>query len=782
MKRTNKKVLADLISKLKQYRRQDFKQFRSEIRELIQRIRLELKTFGKRLSRRNLKRMLGVSALFVALLFPSQASAQAAYAPSVANPFGLSSISGTIDNQNMVDLDGDGDMDIMEMRYTYNYSTYSYDSQFRYFLNTGTATNPAFAAAVTNPFGLSTFSGQLARPTFADMDNDGDEDMLVGFSDGYAGAYRYYQNTGTATAPAFSAGVNNPFGLGPTSFFAQCEFADMDGDGDYDILSSDFVFSYYAITPTMKYYQNTGTNLAPSFAAPLSNPFGFTFPYAVYFLSPSIKDLDGDGDLDILSGELTGKNFYYYQNTGTNVAPSFAASVQNPFGLTPTNPTNNYYGYNAPVLVDLDGDTDLDVLTVEYGGGFRYYQNMFINSGPLSIISIAQNAPSCSPGGDGSLQVFAGGGTPPIQYKIGVDSNSTGLFNNLAVGTYTLHIKDSLNATLDSIFTMAVDLPSIDSLGTTISNITCFGLNDGFVDIGVTGGTGPYTYNLSPMGASASSFYLNLAPGTYTASVTDSKNCTAANPLLITITQPPQLVLNIDSVLNVQCFANVNGAIYTTASGGVNPYTFTITPSIGTQLAPGEFTNLPPGFYTIQVDDNNFCFASVSQTINGPSSAVIFGTTTINNASSSTSFDGSISTSASGGTAPITYSITPNVGTQTPPGTFNGLNSQTYTITATDANGCTLTRTAFVGFTSAVKDYEQDGLSIYPNPAENELHIESSKSKIKSLEIVDLSGRSMVINMDQSGVLKLTNLPPALYMLRVELYNDKKYIIKIIKK
>ncbi len=242
-----------------------------------------------------------------------------------------------------------------------------YGGNFKYFENTGTANSPAFALPVENPFGL-TATYFFSFPVFADLDGDGDMDILSGEAgDIYDNAnLQYFVNTGTANSPAFALPVENPFGLTATYYFSYPASADLDGDGDLDFL----VGEYYA---NFQYFQNTGTANSPAFAVPVQNPFGLIA--SAYMLSiPAFADLDGDGDMDILVGENgdydTGvANYYYFQNTGTANAPAFAAPVQNPFGLTAG------YGFSFLTSADLDGDGDMDLLASDGSGNTQYYEN-----------------------------------------------------------------------------------------------------------------------------------------------------------------------------------------------------------------------------------------------------------------------------------------------------------------------------------------------------------------------------------------------------------------------
>ncbi len=93
------------------------------------------------------------------------------------------------------------------------------------------AVTPKFVSPF-NPFGL-TDVGTRSRPALADLDDDGDLDALIG---GNSGDTIFFENTGTATAPAFAAPQTNPSGLADGVSRSSPAFADLDGDGDLDAL------------------------------------------------------------------------------------------------------------------------------------------------------------------------------------------------------------------------------------------------------------------------------------------------------------------------------------------------------------------------------------------------------------------------------------------------------------------------------------------------------------------------------------------------------------------
>tara|TARA_R110002050_G_scaffold200591_1_gene335598 strand:- start:155761 stop:157065 length:1305 start_codon:yes stop_codon:yes gene_type:complete len=319
----------------------------SEIDKIVLKIRLLVKDLSGVFSRMDFKNVLGAVAISLGIFYANDISAQS-FEPPVANPFGLTA---TLDQAMPVfaDLDGDGDLDLLVGEYY---------GVMKYFQNIGTATNPQFTGGVSNPFGLdSTYS--FAAPTFADLDGDGDIDLLVGE---YYGNMQYFENTGSATSPQFAVPVTNPFGLAATVEIALPEFADLDGDGDMDLLVGEL---YTGI----QYFENVGTTTNPLFTTPVLNPFGLT---AVdQFASPTIADLDNDGDLDLLVGEYNG-SLQYFENTGSANNPQFATKIQTPFGLSST------YEFAMPAFADIDDDGDMDLLVGEYYGNMQYFKNNLI--------------------------------------------------------------------------------------------------------------------------------------------------------------------------------------------------------------------------------------------------------------------------------------------------------------------------------------------------------------------------------------------------------------------
>lgn len=771
----SKKQLQLLANKLLFLLQHKANESATEIKQLIQQINELVQKLYPLMKRRELKRILGAVAIFIGVSFTQEVHAQAAFAPPITNPFGLSSAY-QLAFPIAVDMDNDGDMDILAMEYYGN---------FKYYKNNGTNLIPLFAAATANPFGLTPVSGYFLKITAADLDNDGDLDIMAADYNPYTSlaAIKYYQNTGTPTSPAFAAPVSNPFGIVPSgAYIILPELADLDNDGDYDLLTAQYNPLTYATE--FKYYQNTGSVTAPSFGASVTNPFGLSVPNGLAVPLTDMADVDNDGDLDLIFGEFysTG-NFNYRQNIGTAAVPNFAAVQINPFGLVATNQSSPYSKLNAPAFIDMDGDGDFDILSGEYYGALIYFKNTLTVGGPLTINLITINTPSCSPGGDGTVAAIASGGMGPITYRIGTDSNTTGNFTALTTGNYTLTVRDSVNTIKDSAFTInASTPPAWDFLNTFLVDVSCNGANDGLILLAATGGAPPITYTLVPGGSNTNGIFSPLSGGTYVATINDSKNCTdtAVN---FTIINPPAINLVVDSSTNILCNGSSTGAIYTTTSGGSGGFTWSIAPGLGAQTTPGDYINLPAGSYAITATDINGCSATVSQSLT-QAPALLVGVTGTINASSSSAADGTISSVASGGTPVITYSISPAGGTQSPPGTFTGLTTGNYTITATDANGCTKTTTTFLNFDmpSGLEEYNQAQMvKVHPNPFDNSFVIQSDK-KIESVSILDMTGRILIHQLYFDGSIPAGDLPKGIYMLKVYLKDGEAVTLPVQKK
>ena len=210
-------------------------------------------------------------------------------------------------------------------------------------------------------------------------------------------------------------------------------------------------------------------------------------------------------------------------------------------------------------------------------------------------------------------------------------------------------------------------------------DITCNGEDNGSAMVTGGGGASPYTYLWNPS-AQTNQTATGLSAGTYTVTVKDANGC--SNTATVTITQPTILAATAVPT-NILCFGGT-GTITGNATGGTVPYNYIWTPGGNTNAIA---SNLSAGSYTLSVTDANGCTTSVSTIITQPAAALavtVTGPSMICIGSS-----GTLTATATGGTIPYAYAWSSGITSITSTASVTPAISQNYTVTITDANGCT---------------------------------------------------------------------------------------------
>ena len=339
---------------------------------------------------------------------------------------------------------------------------------------------------------------------------------------------------------------------------------------------------------------------------------------------------------------------------------STAASTQDVSGLTA--------GTYSVVVTDANFCTDTLVATIGQPANALVITETHIN-------------PSCIGGTSGSIDLSVSGGVPGYTYQWD-NGETTQDIDTLFAGTYTVLVLDSNGCQIP--FSVALLDPSNGmALSHTFGNVNCFGGADGFIDLNVVGGNPNYYYQWS--NGSVMQDIANLTPGSYFVNVTDVIGCGLF--LSQVITQPDSALNVISSFNNIPCYGDSSGSVTLTVSGGTQPYSFLWN----TGATQQNLFNLPVGTYSVTVSDANGCTQYLIDSLSQPPGALTssylqthvtcFGTST-----------GAVDLSVFGGVAPYSFAWTNGASTED----LNGVPAGAYTVTITDAAGCTDTHTVYI--------------------------------------------------------------------------------------
>ncbi len=272
------------------------------------------------------------------------------------------------DYPSLINLDNDGDLDLVIGGY----------NGLLYYQNIGDSLNAVWQK-VDSIFSVSVNPniGTDARPAFADLDGDGDLDLLVGIGESLLGGPTPgltfgFRNVGTPTNPIFSRDDNLVIGIIDVGLNSFPTLADIDNDNDYDLLLGRDLSSFV-------YYKNTGTSTSPIWTREFTTFSGVETTN--YWKDPTFCDLDLDGDLDLIYGTDDG-DLFFYQNNGTLTNPLFQYNSTY-FNVIKVN------GSSTVSFADFDNDGDYDLLSGSTLDKMQYLRNEGTLSKPIFVKTTA---------------------------------------------------------------------------------------------------------------------------------------------------------------------------------------------------------------------------------------------------------------------------------------------------------------------------------------------------------------------------------------------------------
>lgn len=348
-----------------------------------------------------------------------------------------------------------------------------------------------------------------------------------------------------------------------------------------------------------------------------------------------------------------------------------------------------------------NGATSEDVKNITSGNysveitdlnGCKLDLNYFVTQPPVLTGIISAQDVVCHGGTSGKVNIEMQGGTLPYTYQWNnsvttfVDNSET--LENIPASDYRVVVNDQNGC--EYIDYVTVFEPTKLTVSHTYKDIDCYGGNDGYINLGVSGGVPNYSYvwtNSAGVTVGSGQNLPNMTADIYTVIVTDGNNC--QETITQELTQPSSPIEVIETIVDVKCYGENTGSIGLQVTGGTQPYNYLWSTGETTE----SISNLPADVYTYQISDANFCTYSQQMTITQPLAplSVTYLKTDVSCYGES---NGVINLTVGGGTAPYSYewnnslfelsNVTPEL--ENYPADF-------YAYRVSDANNCKLADT-----------------------------------------------------------------------------------------
>ncbi len=324
---------------------------------------------------------------------------------------------------------------------------------------------------------------------------------------------------------------------------------------------------------------------------------------------------------------------------------------------------------------------------------------MLVSSGVAATYVCGTNV-SCNGANDGSINLTVTGGASCTAYTFNWSNGATTEdVNNLRAGTYSVTVTDANGCSTSSSFTLTepAQLLSSGVAATYVCghNVSCAGSNDGSINLTVTGGASCTAYTYLWSNGATTEDVSNLTAGSYSVTITDANGCSTTSNF--TLTEPDELrVRSITSATfecgyNISCNGASDGSIDLTPEGGATCVAYTYNWSNGATTE--DLSGLTAGTYSVTITDANGCSTTASITLTEPallqSSGIAATYACGTNVSCNGASDGSINLTATGGADCRAYTFNWSNGATTED--VSNLTAGTYSVTVTDANGCSTT-------------------------------------------------------------------------------------------
>ncbi len=303
--------------------------------------------------------------------------------------------------------------------------------------------------------------------------------------------------------------------------------------------------------------------------------------------------------------------------------------------------------------------------------------NIIITQSPKIIVTVAAvTNNNCFGESKGAINIEPSGGYPPYKYHW-THGDTTQDIAALKAGKYRVAVYDGFSCS-DTLDIEVKEPPKLDGKVIKTTDILCYGYNNGEVDISISGGKTPYSFNWSN-GAKTEDIR-NVNSGNYSVLVTDANLCQEI--ITSEVQEKPLIVRSLDDIQNIKCNGDATGSIDITVGGGVPPYSYEWNNGSKAE----DLKNLKAGVFEVVVKDSKGC-TEVSSTKVVEPAAISVTFDEIKNLRCFGDMGGAINIDVEGGKQPFSYQWSNGANTQD----ITGVSAGEYSIKITDNNGCTNT-------------------------------------------------------------------------------------------
>ncbi len=296
-------------------------------------------------------------------------------------------------------------------------------------------------------------------------------------------------------------------------------------------------------------------------------------------------------------------------------------------------------------------------------------------SGDFTVSDIVVTNESCN-SNNGSIDLTITGATPPVSYEWNTGAITEDI-SLLSAGTYTYTITDS-NCEISGSIDIINDAGNLNLDNYISTNEICSnGL--GSIDISVSGGVSPYSYNWS--NTSTDEDLASLSSGNYIATISDQNGCSIITPEITISNNPGNFSLVDINITNEQC-SNGTGAIDVILTGGSNPISYVWNNGEASQ----DLTTISSGAYSCTTTDANSCELTYTAVVNNTSGTMDISSESVT-AETCGNTNAAIDIEIIGGTEPYTYQWSNGSTNQD----LININSGQYTCIISDDIGCAIT-------------------------------------------------------------------------------------------